>query len=102
MTLQIDGVDVMNVIEIASLVGGIVSMLVIGLVVYLMVRPPRRSRREARPAEPDALDLKEMLRVLDRMEQRLDVLERAVGDDTGPKERILETGVEGPENRRIK
>ena len=101
MTLRIDGVDVMNAIEIASVVGSIVLMLAVGFIVYLMVRPPRH-RRGKRPAEPDALDVEEMIRLLDRMEQRLDVLERAVGDGTKQEERLLEAGLEGPEGRRIK
>jgi len=101
MTLQIDGVDVMAAIEVAAWVGSIVAMLVIGFIVYLMVRPVRR-RKEARPAEPDALDVAEMMRLLDRMEQRLEVLERAVGDETKHDERLLEAGTEGPDNRRTK
>ena len=101
MTVQIDGVDVMQAIEIAALVGGIVLTLVVGFIFYLMVRPVRH-RREKRPVEPDALDLEEMIRLLDRVEQRLEVLERAVGDGTRQEERILEAGLEGPENRRTK
>lgn len=101
MTVQIDGLDVMNAIEIAALVGGIVLTLVVGFIFYLMVRPVRR-RREKRPVEPDALDLEEMIRLLDRMDQRLEVLERAVGDGTRQEEQLLEAGLDGPENRRTK
>jgi flagellar biosynthesis/type III secretory pathway M-ring protein FliF/YscJ len=87
MTLQIDGVDVMNAIEIAAWVGSIVAMLVIGLIIWLMVRPPRRE---------------EMLRLLDRMEQRLEVLERAVAVEAREEDRLLEAGDDSPETRRTK
>ena len=100
MTVQLDGAEVMQAIEIAAAVGGIVLMLVVGLVFYLLVRPPRHVRK-ARPAEPDAIQVEEMLGLLDRMEQRLEVLERAVGDEMRCDERILEAG-EGPENRRMR
>jgi hypothetical protein len=99
MTVQIDGVDVMNAIEIAAIVGGLLVTLIVGFVFYLMVRPVRH-RREKRPVEPDALDVEEMLGLLDRMEQRLAVLERAVGDDGRREERLLETGAAGAEDRR--
>ena len=100
MTLQIDGTDVMAVIEIAAWVGSIVAMLVVGLIVYLMVRPVRR-RPDTRVREPEALDVEEMARLLDRMEQRLMVLERAVEVQAGDRNELLETG-EGPETRRMK
>ncbi|WP_129791117.1 hypothetical protein [Sphingosinicella sp. CPCC 101087] len=99
MTLQIDGVDVMNAIEIAAWIGSIVAMLVIGLIVWVMVRPPRRER--VRPAEPDGLDAEEMMRLLDRMEQRLEVLERAVAVEAREEDRML-TGGDRPETRRTK
>ena len=101
MTLSVDGVDVMQAIEIAAMVGSIVAMLVLGLIVYLMVRPSRR-QRQVRPPEDDAFDAGEMLRLMDRMEQRLEVLERAVGDETRLQDRQLETGEERPEMRRKK
>jgi hypothetical protein len=100
MTVQLDGAEVMQAIEVAAAVGGIVLMLIAGLVFYLLVRPPRHARK-ASPAEPDAIQVDEMLRLLDRMEQRLAVVERAVGDENRRDERILETGEE-PGNRRIK
>ena len=77
MTIQMDEASVMAAIEVAAIVGSIVSVLVIGLIVYLLVRPSRR-QREARRAEPDAIDVEEMIQLIDRMEQRLEVLERAV------------------------
>jgi hypothetical protein len=62
-------------------------MLVVGLLVYLMVRPPRhvRERRRQRPP-PRALDggeAEELWALVDRMEARLEVLERALADQTG-------------------
>ena len=101
MTLRVDGVDVMQAIEIAAMVGSIVAMLVIGLIVYLMVRPTRR-QPQVRPPEEDAFDAGELLRLMDRMEQRLEVLERAVGEETRLQDRQLETGEERPEMRRKK
>jgi len=86
MTLSIDGTDIGEIIEIASLVGTIVTMLVVGLLVYLMVRPPRhvreRRKAEASRVETEPLDAEELVRLLDRMDARLEVLERAVADET--------------------
>ena len=87
MTIQLNGAEIGEALEIASIVGSIVAMLVVGLLVYLMVRPPRhvrQARRQARHAEPAELDdvsAAELLRLMERMESRLEVLERAVGHD---------------------
>ena len=99
MTIRVDPAEVMTAIEVASWVGTIVAMLVAGLIVYLMVRPKSR-RRDARLAEDDGFDAAEMLRLMERMERRLDTLERAVAARTPDEERILLTGAQGPEMRR--
>ena len=100
MTIRMDAAEVMTAIEVASWVGTIVAMLVAGLIVYLMVRPKRR--RDARLAEDDGFDAAEMLRVMERMERRLETMERAVAARTPDEERILLTGAQGPEMRRRK
>ena len=101
MTIRMDAAEVMTAIEIASWVGTIVAMLVAGLIVYLMVRP-RRRRRDAGQTEDAGFDAAEMLRVMERMERRLETMERAVAARTPDEERILLTGAQGPEMRRRK
>lgn len=88
MTLSIDGTDIGEIIAVASVVGSIVAMLIVGLIVYLIVRPPRhiRQRRKAQgsgevPAGMDPVDAEELWRLVDRMELRLAVLERALADE---------------------
>ena len=100
MTISVNGNEISNAIEIAIAVGGLVSLLIVGLLFYLLVRPPRRRRVEARP-ELDAVEAEEMLALIDRMERRLEVLERALPAEDRRETRILETG-EGPEDRRMK
>lgn len=99
MTLSIDGTDIGEIIEIASIVGSIVTMLVVGLLVYLMVRPPRhvrdRRKADARPIELDPVEAEELWRLVDRMEARLEVLERALAD------RIERPAIGGREQQRI-
>ena len=87
MTLSIDGTDIGQIIEVASIVGSIVATLIAGLIVYLMVRPPRhvRQRRKAEKRgeiriETDPADAEQLWRLVDRMELRLEVLERALAD----------------------
>lgn len=87
MTVSIDGTQVGQIVEIASLVGGIVAMLIVGLLVYLMVRPPRRVRERRRAekrgeirTETDPAEAEQLWRLVDRMESRLEVLERALAD----------------------
>jgi hypothetical protein len=87
MTLSIDGSDIGRMIEVASLVGSIVAMLVVSLIVYLMVRPPRHVRRRRKAArrgdlgtEMEPVEAEELWRLIDRMELRIEVLERALAD----------------------
>ena len=101
MTIQVDAADFATAVEVASWVGSLIAMLVMGLIVYLMVRPSRRARRRQRTTETDALQVEEMLRLVERMEQRLEVLERAIGDERR-EQRILETGAQDAEDRRMK
>lgn len=101
MTLQIDGVDVISAIEVAAWVGSIVAMLVIGLLVYLMVRPPR-SRRETPALRTGVAEHEELVRTMEVMERRLDLLERAVADQRREDEDLLGAGAERPETRRLK
>lgn len=100
MTISMNGNDVSEAIQIAMGVGGLITLLIVGLLIYLVVRPPRRRRVDARP-EPEAIDAEEMLALIDRMERRLDVLERAVGAEDRQEKTLLEAGA-GPETRRVK
>ena len=100
MTVSVDAAEMAHAIEVASWVGTMAAMLVIFLLVYLMVRPSRR-RRERRAAEIDAVQAEEMLRLMERMEQRLTVLERVVTHDAKDQDRILEAG-EARQYRRTK
>ena len=100
MTVSINGAEVATAIEVASWVGSLVAMLVIGLLIYLMVRPSRRRQVRTREAEPT--ETEEMLRLMARMERRLEVLERLVAGQAQERDRVVEAGVERPETRRTK
>jgi hypothetical protein len=100
MTISMDEGEV-----IAALVGsGIFALaIVVGMIwlLYLLVRPRRRRRREERELGLTPSEAEQMIRLMERMEERLEVLERVVAQDGGRGERILEAG-EAPELRRIK
>lgn len=83
MTVSLSAGDVRDIVEVATVVGSIVAFLVSALVIYFVVRPSRRRRTAARP-EADALDREEMLDLMDRMERRLETLERLVARDDEP------------------
>ncbi len=116
MTLSIDGTDLGRMIELSIIVGTIVMTVIGAFLVWLMVRPPRhvRERRQQRGGretgearEIDAATAEEMVRLIERMEARLAVLERAVGDVNETPRRIeargqelFEAGEESPETRR--
>jgi len=80
MTLHVNGADIVEVIHVVRIVGSIVSMLVIGLLIMWAIRPSRRSRDRREAIESDAADNDELWRIVDRMEERLEVLERALSD----------------------
>ena len=79
MTLSINGSDIAQIVQVAASVFSILLMLVVGWFVYLMVRPSRKGRE--RPArEVDPAEAEEMWRIVDLMERRLSVLERALAE----------------------
>ena len=86
---------------------GVLVMLAGGLLLYFLVRPSRRAR-ELPPPEDEAVGAEEMLRLVDRMESRLEVLERALADKEegrAPRlatERVLEPDLESRPKRRTK
>lgn len=104
MTIRMDEAEV-----IAAAMGtgifALIAFIVGAWLLYRLVRPSRRNkRREHRRAEESGFtpaETEQMLRIMERMEQRLAVLERVVDQDGRREERILETG-EDPELRRIK
>lgn len=106
MTVEVDGMNLVELIEVASIVGGLIAALVIALLVYLLVRPPRHERQaRRRPVELQDSEAEALLAMMDRMESRLEVLERALADQTGSSTKsaqpILEMAEEGQETRRI-
>jgi hypothetical protein len=82
MSIHINGAEIGEIVEVAATVFSVLLTLVVGWFVYLMVRPPkhvreqRRSEREDRDERPG--ELEEMWRLVDRMDSRLEVLERAL------------------------
>ncbi len=84
MTIEIEGLtEVITAMEVAAWIGGMAFMLIAGLALYLLVRPPRR-REEPRPVD-DELDAEELRALVDRMERRLAVLERTIDDERPPR-----------------
>ena len=100
MTISMTAPEVMELIGAAVAGGVVLIVLLIGLFIYLLVRPPRRQPQALPP--PEAVDYEEMLAVMERMERRLEALERAVEPEAPPQDRILAAGEERPETRRTK
>ena len=100
MTVNVDP-HVVEAIETATWVGTSLAILVFVLLVYLMVRPKRR-REEPRRRDEEAFDAQEMIRLMERMERRLEVLERAVTSRSDDEEHFLLRGGHRPEHRRTK
>lgn len=96
-----------DVLEVVSIVGSVFAVVVTILVVYLLVRPSR-GRRAAPPPEADALDREEMFALMDRMERRLEAVERLVAQDQEPariaprREHEISNAVEDREPGRTK
>lgn len=114
MTLSINGNDIGQAIEIALTVGTIVMLVIGAFLVWLMVRPSKRSAAPPKRAI-DEIEMAEMLQLLDRMEDRLAALEQIVAHEGGeaPQRRIVErptpqedrflnVGENSPETRRTK
>ena len=80
MSIQVNGDDFMMAIHVVRIVGTIVTLVVMGLLIAWAVRPSRRNRDRREAVESDAADNEAMWRVVDRMEERLEVLERALAD----------------------
>jgi hypothetical protein len=75
MSISVSGADIGHIVETAATVGSILATLIAAFIVYLMVRPSRRPVREAESAEAE-----ELWRIVDLMDRRLEVLERALAD----------------------
>jgi flagellar biosynthesis/type III secretory pathway M-ring protein FliF/YscJ len=87
MTIDINGADIEAIAQVAAFVGSIVGMLIMAVVVYFLVRPPRHVRRRRKEEEMRAAkggmgpaEAEELRRLVDRMEMRLEVLERVLAD----------------------
>jgi len=83
-TVHVNGADIIEVIHVVRIVGTIVMMIVVGLVVAWAIRKPRHLRDNREADEHDAADNEAMWRIVDRMEERLEVLERALADQVDP------------------
>ena len=110
MTIQMSEAEVMQAIEGVAWAGSILAILVVALLFYLLVRPPRhvRQRRKAerrgelRPREEDAVEIEDLLRVMERMEQRMEVLERLVAVEARKPDKQLEMDAESVDAGRTK
>ena len=80
MTFSLSPGDLQDAIEIASIVGTVVTITIFAIIAYFLVRPKKRRNAPERQ-EADQLQMEEMLALMDRMERRLETLERAIGED---------------------
>jgi hypothetical protein len=82
MTIQVNGQDILDIAQSVAWGASILGTASVVLIVYLIVRPSRRAggRPPAPPAALDADEIEDLWRLVDRMEARIDVLERALSD----------------------
>lgn len=99
MTFSFNGNDIREIVEIASIVGTVTTIVVFGFIAWLLVKPKRR--RDAAPMRDDErIDMGEMIALMDRMERRLESLERSIEQaPRGREDRILQAA-EGREEGR--
>lgn len=79
-TIQVDGAEIWAVIHIVRIVVSILTMVAIGLLIWWAVRPSRRARDRSEELDAEPADNEDLWRIVDRMEERLTVLERALAD----------------------
>jgi hypothetical protein len=108
MSVQVNGDDIMLALHVARIVGSIVMMLFVALLIAWAVRTPRRTRDRHAPDEAEAGDNEDLWRVVDRMEERLEVLERVLADQVEQpplraprRDGILAPAEEGRDSGRI-
>lgn len=91
MSVEIDGLaDLIFAAEFAIWAAGAAFLLMAVLLLWLLVRPARRVEP---PRRTEAVDAEEMRDLVERMERRLAVLERAVADEAKPNGKgRIETG----------
>ena len=106
MTIELNGMDVVEIVQAVTLGGGVLLTLLVVLAVYLLVRPPRQRAEEA--PEPE-LDADEMRQLIDRMDRRLASLEGILADrrrhpvraEAGETD-LIGSGTESRDARRMK
>jgi hypothetical protein len=79
MTMHVDADAVMAAVHVARLVGTVVTVVLVALLIAWAVRPSRRIR-ETRAMTEEAGDQEALWGTVARMEERLEVLERAMAD----------------------
>jgi hypothetical protein len=72
-----NGDDLWDIVRIGMLLGTVLLTVGICAIVLNMIRPKKGSRRDR---ETDPAESEELWRIVDVMEARLDVLERAMSD----------------------
>lgn len=112
MTLSVNGANIGDIVEAALAVISIVGLIIGAFLVWLMVRPPKhvRKARKHDAGAPSAAEWEELVRTLDRMEERLGVVESLVAREhdaprrlgAEPETPLFNLGEESPEPRRTK
>lgn len=84
MSIMVNGHEIAHIVEGVAWGASILATAIVVLIVYLMVRPPRHVRNRPPPpaarTELDPVDAEELWALVDRMESRLEVLERVLSD----------------------
>lgn len=82
MSIMVNGHEIGQIVEGVAWGASFLATAIVVFIVYLMVRPPRhlRNRPPAAPTELEPVEAEELWAIVDRMEARLEVLERALSD----------------------
>lgn len=79
-SVQVNGAEIFAVIHVVRIVVSILTIVALGLLIWWAMRPSRRARDRDEEIDAGPADDEDLWRVVDRMEERLEVLERALAD----------------------